>query len=222
MRICKVNSEYSFSDSVLIQVGAQLYTDGNPKGCIQNFILVPRGPRQYYIHTDIMDWTDSLTPEVNSVNKPLLNGQGKPLREPPTTKPLVPNGVVPQSPAEPPKPATAVGTPLKNGIAAASAAAQPSPQKPKTPVKAEAAPQQQAPVPKPGPPQPPAPRTWANLVSGEIKSNGLPPPTQPIPHVEPPAAKPVPRNAPQNNKENRPHQQGGLCPASSNVSCRAP
>lgn len=196
LRIGKITAINSLGNSIILQVGAEYFTGGQYRPVIQNVVLVSRGNRSFYIHTDVVDYVESLVPAP--VKKPKQNGHHAHQPVPQTQqipqqqhqeprklvdesqKTKIPQDPAPKTSFEPSQP-----TPLHHLIKQNTP--QQSPQKPPapSPQKPLIQPLSHQPIPqeppKPIVEKPTGPATWSKIVSGERKSNGLPPPTAPPP-----------------------------------------
>ncbi|CAD5225154.1 unnamed protein product [Bursaphelenchus xylophilus] len=211
VKIYKINSVYSYHNSVFLQVGAELTTTASVEKIpvIHNVLLVPRGPRSYYIHSDVVDLVNNLFDDGKTkpaqplkhrnevqklLDRSLQNGISKPVEAAePQVSPVKPAAPLPTAPVN----AHPHAEPYQNGSHPKPVEAAVQPPSPRSPPK----PIQEQPQ---APPKPSGPTTWAKLVSGEVKNNGLPPPTKPVEQPKPvgfPAAKGPKPQQPQGERQ---------------------
>ncbi|GAB1606603.1 ras GTPase-activating protein-binding protein 2-like [Argonauta hians] len=66
-KIRQVDSQFTVSNAVLIQVTGELSNYGQPmRRFMQTFVLAPQSPKKYYVHNDIFRYQDEVFPDSES------------------------------------------------------------------------------------------------------------------------------------------------------------
>jgi hypothetical protein len=203
VRVYNIICLNSLNESIIIQVSGEFVQQGGEgRAFIQNVVLASQGPGKYYIYSDMIEWLADLYPSLNFQKLNLnqeshYNSQNAQSVHKHHSEPLYGQHEIHQNGHSVlDKQHGHQGTNVGNIQSFINAAASKGDHDQQAHFKASKEQSAQQKTAEPAAkqqnltsaqiPEDTGPRTWAKLVSGQIKSNGLPPPTQPPPAtVEP-------------------------------------